>query len=263
MEEQCQTLISILTQQCNCYGLFPWTQISYVSLCILGIPGQVCETETQLHCMGVYTKNPICLRKSLLCRWWSLKEYRDYSYKLSLSSAAGHSGRHDTELDEHLVQDNKANLTFWDIPPWKTYQCRTTTVGHPFIKSQKSTFIFLATFWWQYRGKNREESFHSMTQPISSLKISILRNFPTQKTCRILKMPKKQKDFWLRATSALLKKPPLWKNIEVATQKHIQACTLLPMGCRGKQQLDGSMRLYIPRIFSYTHAITGSRSFFI
>lgn len=76
-------------------------------------------------------------------------------------------------------------------------------------------------------------------------------------------MPKKQKDFWLRVTSALLKKPPLWKNVEVATQKHIQACTLLPTGCRGKQQLDGSMRLYIPRIFSYTYAIIGSRSFFI
>lgn len=42
-----------------------------------------------------------------------LKEYWDYSYKVSPSSAAGYSGRHDTWLDEHLVQDNKANLAFW------------------------------------------------------------------------------------------------------------------------------------------------------
>lgn len=73
-------------------------------------------------------------------------------------------------------------------------------------------------------------------------------------------MPKKPKDFWLYVTLALLKKLSLWKNIEVAAEKHIQASKLFPTGYGGKQQLDGSLQLYIPRTFSYTHAIIGSRS---
>lgn len=75
-------------------------------------------------------------------------------------------------------------------------------------------------------------------------------------------MSKKQKSFWLYVTLALLKKFSWLKNIEVAIQKHIQACTLLPKGCTGKQQLDGSMEIYIPKSYSSTHGISGFRSFF-
>lgn len=106
-------------------------------------------------------------------------------------------------LDEHLVQDSKADPIFYRVTlPQKNLLVQNDTCRCCFHQNTRFKKVLLHS--WpsldNTRVKTRKRAFIVWSSKLVLWKYTFKKNLPTQNIFRILKMPEEQRDFWLHVT---------------------------------------------------------------